>query len=120
LISQRDIVEISFPLSQGNLKHPAIVLSSNEAIQMEAGFMAMMLTTSSLDDEFTFEIESDMMMKPLRSYCQARLHLVSFFHIDQVQKNAHYNNRMKQEYFEEVIKQLNLIVFKIHPSKFSF
>jgi len=47
-ISQRDIVVVEFNLPQGNLSHPAIVLSTNEAIEQEESFVAVVHKISFL------------------------------------------------------------------------
>jgi mRNA-degrading endonuclease toxin of MazEF toxin-antitoxin module len=112
LISQRDIVEIPFNLPQGVKHHPAIVLSNNEAIQDEEAFVALMMTTEKSNDLYTFEITSDMLSKKLHvPYCEARLHLISFFRTKEVVANSHYNNKIKPEFFQEMIKQINRITF---------
>ena len=112
MISQRDIIEVPFNLPQGIIHHPAIVLSNNDAIREEEAFIALMLTTEKANDLYTFEITSDMVSKKLHvPYCEARLHLISFFRTKETVPNSHYNNKIKQEFFEELIKQVNRITF---------
>jgi hypothetical protein len=44
-IQQRDIIELPFYLPQGIEHHPAIVLSSDDAIMAEDAFVAAMITS---------------------------------------------------------------------------
>lgn len=119
-VSQRDIVEVVFPLDPTALKHPVIVLSSHEALSMEQCFIGMMLTSTDQDDEFSFIIDDSMLTSPIIgvSHSEARLHLVSYFKFSQIIKNNHPRTKIKQHYFEELIKQMNLITFNIDPRKF--
>ena len=109
------MVEVPFDLGQGIEPHPAIVLSSDDAIKMEGGFIGVMLTTSKkFDDEFTFEIDDRMINKPMRKgYVQARLHLLGFFFVEEVMKNTNYNYKITNFYFEQLVKQINRITFNI-------
>lgn len=96
MISQRDIVEVPFNLPQGAKPHPVIVLSNR--------------------DLYTFEITSEMLTKKLSvPYSQARLHLISFFKVKEVIVTSNFNNKLKQEYFKELIKQVNRITFGLEP-----
>lgn len=112
MISQRDIVEVPFNLPQGVRPHPVIVLSSNEAIQEEGAFVGLMMTTDESRDLYTFRITSDMLSKELDvPFSQARLHLISFFNVKEVVPTSKFNNRIKPEYFEQLIRQVNQITF---------
>jgi mRNA-degrading endonuclease toxin of MazEF toxin-antitoxin module len=111
LVSQRDIVEVIFDLPQGELKHPAIVLSNNDVIALEGYFVCVMLTSEDYDDEYSFMLDGHMFNKPLNSKSQARLHLIGWFRTTDVVKNSHYNHQMKVEYFKELVKQINSTTF---------
>jgi len=115
MIQQRQIIEVPFNLPQGTQNHPAIVLSSNDAIMNENGFIAMMITTEKkYDDQYTFEITKEMLTKPFNiDYCQARLHLISFFNENDVIKNSNWNNNIKKNFFEMIIEQVNKITFDL-------
>jgi hypothetical protein len=52
--SQRDIVELPFNLLQGVENHPAIVLSCNDAIELESAFVAVMVTSEKLMTNIVF------------------------------------------------------------------
>lgn len=114
-ISQRGIVEIPFNLPQGVMNHPAIVLSCNDAIEMEGAFTAVMITSQQYDDECSFELHSDMLNKPLNSkYSEVRLHLISFFKERDVIRNSNHNLQMKEKDFLRLIAQINRITFGIN------
>lgn len=116
MISQRDIVEVPFNLPQGVKPHPVIVLSNSEAIQDEDSFIGLMMTTDTKEDLYTFEITSEMLTKKLNvPYSQARLHLISFFKVREVIATSNFNNKLKPEYFKELIKQVNRITFGLEP-----
>lgn len=102
MANQRDIVEVNFNLPQGSLKHPVIILSNNDAIQLENYFVGVMLTTEDIDDEYTFPIEDFMLNKPLSSKSQVRLHLIGWFSVDKIIKNSHYNHQIKVDYFKRL------------------
>lgn len=115
MISQRDIVEVPFNLPQGVKPHPVIVLSNDEAIQEEGSFIGLMMTTEKAD-LYTFEITSDMLLKKLHvPYSEARLHLISFFRTKEVVTTSNFNNKIKPEFFKELIKQVNRITFGLDP-----
>ncbi|MFZ4798287.1 MAG: type II toxin-antitoxin system PemK/MazF family toxin [Bacteroidia bacterium] len=115
-ISQRDIVEVEFNLPQGNIFHPAIVLSKNEAIDQEESFVAVMMTTTDHDDEFSYTITSDMLTKPLAGnikHSEVRLHLIGFFKIENVRMNSHYNTQIKIDEFKTLIKYITELAFGV-------
>ncbi|MFZ5970281.1 MAG: hypothetical protein ACOYXA_01695 [Bacteroidota bacterium] len=79
-----------------------------------------MMTTDTKEDLYTFEITSEMLTKKFNvPYSQARLHLISFFKVKEVIATSNFNNKLKPEYFKELIKQVNRITFGLEPlSKF--
>jgi hypothetical protein len=103
-INQRDIVEVPFNLPQGIRVHPAIVLSTNDAIVQEGCFIALMMTTDQTTDEYSFELKDTMLSKnlPVR-FCQARVHLISLFNQTEAIPNRHYNTRIKEKFFYQII-----------------
>ncbi len=114
MISQRDIVEVPFNLSQGVRPHPVIVLSNDEAIREEGSFIGLMMTTNRANDLYTFEITPEMLTKKLSvPYTAARLHLISFFRASDVVPTSHFNTRLKPEYFTQLLKQVYRVTFGI-------
>lgn len=60
-IYQRDIVELDFKLSNGEIKkHPVLVLSNNNAIKKENNFICVMISGSTTYDDFSFELIDEM------------------------------------------------------------
>lgn len=111
-IRQKDILEVSFNLPDGLANHPVIVLSNDDAIEDENSFIAVMLTSKKNNDEYSFEITDEMLLKKLNvDYCEARLHLISFFKENEVITNHFTNNQIKQDYFKELMKQIFRITF---------
>lgn len=107
MINQRHIVEVPFNLYQGIRVHPAIVLSTNEAIEQEGSFIALMMTTDTTKDEFSFKLENKMLKNRLYvPFCQARLHLISLFHDRDVIRNRNFKNQMKADYFRELVDSI--------------
>lgn len=106
MIKQRQVVEIPFNLSQGTENHPGIIISTNSAIEEEEAFMAMMLTSQPYNDEFSFYVSNNMFNKQFsKKNMQARLHLVSYFKINDVLENSHQNVFMTKLSFENLIGQ---------------
>ena len=105
-----------FNLPQGVKPHPVIVLSNDDAIREEGSFIGLMMTTEAWNDLYTFEITSDMLLKKLSvPYSEARLHLISFFRTNEVVATSHFNNKIKADFFKELIKQVNQITFGLDP-----
>lgn len=113
-ISQRDVVEVPFNLPQGIINHPVIVLSNDDAIQREDSFIGVMMTSQNFDDEYSFVLSSEMLNKPFpkkQIHCEVRLHLIGYFQSIHVIKNSNYNTQIKKTYFDQIIKQINELVF---------
>jgi mRNA-degrading endonuclease toxin of MazEF toxin-antitoxin module len=75
-ISRGEIVEILFPLPGGSKLHPAIVISNNLVYENEGCFIAVMLSSKTFVDEFTFELENEMFTKMPKRKTQVRCHLI--------------------------------------------
>jgi mRNA-degrading endonuclease toxin of MazEF toxin-antitoxin module len=76
-IARGEIVEISFPLPGGSKLHPAIVISNDVVYENEGCFIAVMLSSKSFVDEFTFELENEMFTKQPKRKTQVRCHLLA-------------------------------------------
>jgi len=106
MVYQRDIVEVVFDDDFGG-NHPAIVLSNKLVQEIEGYFVCVMMTSSDFDDEFSFVIDDNMLMKPLdRDHCEARCHLINFVPIDSIINNRH-RNQIKIKPFKDLIKKIN-------------
>lgn len=106
MVYQRDIVEVVFDDDFGG-NHPAIVLSNKLVQEVEGYFVCVMMTSTDFDDEFSFVIKDNMLIKPLnRSHCEARCHLINFVPIDSIILNNH-RNQIKIDAFKDLIKKIN-------------
>jgi mRNA-degrading endonuclease toxin of MazEF toxin-antitoxin module len=110
MASQRDIVEIWFDEDFGG-NHPAIVISNELVQEVEGYFVCVMMTSTNHDDEFSFVITDDMLVKPLnKDFCEARCHLIQFVPKEDVITNSH-NNQMKVESFRNLINKITSTTF---------
>lgn len=110
MVHQRDIVEVVFDEDLGG-NHPAIVISNKLVQEVEGYFVCVMMTSQDYDDEFSFLITDDMVMKPLnKPHSEARCHLINFVPIDAILKNSH-SNQLKVEAFKDLIKKINRSTF---------
>jgi hypothetical protein len=113
-IQQRDIVELSFSLPQGPEHHPALVLSTDDAILAEGAFVAAMITSQKFDDEYFFPLIDDMITRPMsKPYREVRLHLVSLFKTSDVISIAQPRVRVKIDDFEIIVRQIVSSAFGI-------
>lgn len=112
-VYQRQIVEVPFNLQQGVQNHPALVLSVNDAIEVERAFIAVMITSERQDDEFTFELSNAMLESGTftENYTEARLHLVSYFREAEVIMNRHRNTKIKPADFSRVLRRIFQVTF---------
>ena len=116
-LQQRQIVEVPFNLTQGVKVHPAIILSTNEAIEFEYSFIAVMMTSVNHDDEYTFEISNEMLSsgKLGKPYSEVRLHLISYFRVSDVIVNNHRHTFVKEADFNRIVKRIMRITFNVYP-----
>jgi mRNA-degrading endonuclease toxin of MazEF toxin-antitoxin module len=110
MISQRDIVEVVFDEDFGG-NHPAIVISNKLVQEVEGYFVCIMMTSKNHDDEFSFPITDNMVMKPMkREHCEARCHLLNFVPVESIIRNRN-NNQLKINPFKKLIKKINESTF---------
>lgn len=81
-VSQREIVEVPYQLPDGTIKpHMALVLSTEKLQQAEDGmFYAVLISSKNLNPEFTLEIQSEWLSKPLSKqsfFCNTYCDLLS-------------------------------------------
>ncbi len=113
-VRQREIVELPFYLPQGIKNHPALVLSTDDAIELEDAFVAVMITSQKIDDEFSFQLIDDMLSMPMdKPYREIRLHLVSLFRVKDVIPNSHLRRKVKPDDFEIIVRQISATAFGI-------
>ena len=101
MVRQRDIVEVAFSEDLGE-NHPAIVIS-NKLVQE--------ITSKDHDDEFSFKITDDMLVKPQgRSHSEARCHLINFVPLNAIITN-NQRNQLRLDPFKDLIKKINNSTF---------
>jgi hypothetical protein len=112
-VYQRHIVEVPFNLTQRVENHPAIVLSTTEAIEHEEAFIAVMMTSTKMDDEYTWLFDKSMLESGRldKSYVEVRLHLISYFKISDIIHNSYTGTRMRLLDFNSLVARINRVAF---------
>jgi hypothetical protein len=114
--SRGQIVEVSFrlpPDGEGKF-HPVVILSNEEINTDESGFTAVMMTTNSPDDEYSFEITSKMVAPEYNDdvrHREVRMHLIGYFLDKDVQKNSQPRRILREEHLKRLVTQINEITF---------
>ena len=110
-IDQCEIIEIAFPLPDGTcVPHPAIVISNSDINAAEDSVVCVMITSSQIFDEYSFQLANEMLSKPMLKPCQVRCHLITLI------PNKHITRRIgsiKKIYFKKLIDQINNSLFRI-------
>jgi hypothetical protein len=108
-INQRDIVELNFELPDGTFKnHPALVISNENVLAVEDIFYAVMISSKLFDDEFTFELNNEMLTKPLSKKSYVKCQLIQSYSLGEVVSKI---SSIKQVYFEQIKRRLFDTVF---------
>ena len=108
-INQRDIVELNFELPNGKMKiHPALVISNGNVLDTEDIFYAVMISTKPFNDEFTFELNNDMLSKPLPKHSFVKCQLLQSYSADEVMSKL---STVKPAYFEQIKNRIFETVF---------
>jgi hypothetical protein len=115
LYNQGDIVNVFFPLKQGNQEHPALIISNDNVNSLEETYLCLMITGNLLKDEFSFFLDDKMTTKPLSKKCGVRTCLFSTFtDMDITAKISH----LKIEYFVKVVRQFNEVILQPQEAGF--
>ena len=110
-IYQGDIVEVNFRLPEGKFKpHPVIIISNNDINEYEDGFIAVMLSSSPKEDNYSYFIEDYMFTKKPKIKTQVRCHLISLIPESEI-IGKHGN--VKKEYLKDIILKITQEVFSI-------
>lgn len=103
-----DIVWLPFTIPHSNriAEHPALIISNHYVYENDECYIAVMLTSSSHVDRFTFEISAGMLTKPSnKTYSQARCHLITYLLESHIPgKSPH--NRMKKDYVDRLVQRI--------------
>jgi len=112
-VSQREIIEVPYQLPDGTIKpHMALVLSSDKLQLAEDGmFYAVLISSKNLNPEFTMEIQSEWLSKPLSKQSYFVTHIVTYYRTDEVIQS--FNNFVKVQYFDAIMNKVILSMFDI-------
>ena len=111
MFNQGDIVEIYFDLpNQKEIKlHPAIILSNNQLFELQQVYVCVMMTSSNIEDEFSFFIDDSMLLnKSNKKLSQARCHLITYAAEKHFQKRK--LNTIKIKFINALLDKINLSV----------
>jgi hypothetical protein len=107
-VQQRDIVELNYELPNGKLKtHPALVISNQSVLGAEEIFYAVMISSKPFNDEFTFELDNVMLLKPLSKKSYVKCQLIQSYTVSEVISKISsikiaYFNQIKEKIFNSV------------------
>ena len=110
MYEQGDIVLVNFPLPDGFKLHPAVIVSTDEVYETEECYIGIMITSSKIRDNFSFELSNEMLTKPLDQLSQIRCQLIALFNENEIEKKI---SRLKKEPLINLVKHVNNAVFKI-------
>lgn len=103
-----DIIEVPFLIPHTNryANHPCVIISNNDVYDADDCYICVMLTTSTIDDKFTFLIDNSMLVKPNnRDFSQARCHLISYV-LEKHFVNILSKNRMKPNAVDRLVQYI--------------
>ena len=109
-VSQREVYMLPFPLKEGGQDHPFIVLSCNESNNLENTFIAVMITSSSYTDDYSFDLRDEMFERPLaKQGCHVRMHLITLVEVADIKNRI--VNKMKPIYFKNLMAVIGELIF---------
>lgn len=114
MFERGDIVEVYFdlPYSKETKLHPAIIISNEYVYNKDEVYVCVMMTSSTITDLFSFEIEPIMLDLPVKKeYSQARCHLISYVKEKHFEK--HKLNHMKKAYVDNLVARINTVALII-------
>ena len=85
-----------------------MVVSNDEVFDVEDIFYAVMISTKPFNDEFTYELNNDMLSKPLAKKSYIKCQLIQSYQANEIVSKI---SSMKQSYFQEVKKKIFETVF---------
>ena len=90
----------------------ALVLSTKKLQLAEDGmFYAVLISSKNLNPEFTMEIQSEWLSKPLTKRSYFVTHIVTYYRTDEVIQS--FNNFVKAQYFDAIMNKVILSMFDI-------
>lgn len=103
-----DIVEIPFIIPHNNKSenHPAVIISNQDVYDSDNCYICVMLTSSTIIDQFTFEITNDMLLKPQNKvFAQARCHLITYILDKHIIPNSN-KNKLKNNVVDRLVEHV--------------
>ena len=108
-VQQRDIVELNYELPNGKFKvHPALIISNQNVLETEDIFYTVLISSNPINDDFTFELDNDMLTKPLSKKSFVKCQLLQSYSADEVISKI---SSVKQIYFDKILKRIFETVF---------
>ncbi len=84
--------------------HPVIIISTKEVYEAEGLYGVLMITSTKIRDNFSFELSNEKLIKPLEKLSQVRCKLIAMLS----EKEMEYKvSELKEKYFVKLIKQFN-------------
>lgn len=109
--SQRDVVELSFELPDGQMKpHPCVIISTNDLQEAEGIFYAVMLSTKNYHEEYIFTLTPEMFSYETQRTSFAKCHLIDYFKPEEVLRRK---GNISKEAFANLLKHINLSIFGV-------
>ena len=106
---QKDIVELNYELPNGKFKmHPALIISNANVLETEEIFYALMISSNPMNDDFTFELDNNMLTKPLSKKSFVKCQLIQSYSPGEVISKI---STVKQIYFDKIVKMIFETVF---------
>jgi len=108
-VSQRDIVEVNFLFPDGKTQpHMAVVVSNDELNENEGFFYLAMISSKNYNAQYTFELNNDMLSKPLllKSYVICQL-ISGYTERDVVKKCSKVNKSV----FSQIVEKIKKTIF---------
>jgi mRNA-degrading endonuclease toxin of MazEF toxin-antitoxin module len=108
-VHQRDIVEVNFLFPDEKMKpHMAVVVSNDELYENEEYFYLAMISSKNYNSQYTFELNDDMLSKPLSLKSYVVCQLISGYTERHVITNC---NRVKETVFMEIVEKIKKTIF---------
>jgi len=108
-VYQRDIVEVNFLFPDGKFKpHMAVVVSNEELNENEGFFYLALISSKNYNPQYTFELEDDMLSKPLRLKSYVVCQLISGYTERDVLKKC---SRVNESVFLEIVEKIKKTIF---------
>ena len=108
-VNQCDIVEVNFLFPNGVMKpHMAVVISNDELNENEGFFYLAMISSKNFNPDYTFELNDNMLSKPLKLKSYVICQLISGYTERDVIKKC---SRINKSVFVEIVEKIKKTIF---------